>query len=224
VSGSGNGTFSAAALTGVTSVTAPAATNLTLAGGTAGTSSVVVSNTTAATTTTSGALRVGSNVGLSGNSGGASYFGGAVTFAGAVTTGGTLTLPKAPAAGNRYILTGADATGTGQLVVQAGGGSASWGGTLNLFETAHATKGGWVGVGLGVTGAKFTINSVGFSDSGEVASIDRTGAATFAGIIKPQQATTAGAPAYVKGAIYFDTTLNKLRVGGATAWETITSV
>lgn len=44
------------------------------------------------------------------------------------------------------------------------------------------------------------------------------------GLIFPQQATTAGAPAYVKGAIYFDTTLNKLRVGGATAWETITSV
>ena len=51
-----------------------------------------------------------------------------------------------------------------------------------------------------------------------------TGTGTFGGIIKPQQATTAGAPAYVKGAIYFDTTLNKLRVGGATAWETITSV
>ena len=44
------------------------------------------------------------------------------------------------------------------------------------------------------------------------------------GLIYPQQATTAAAPAYVKGAIYFDTTLNKLRVGGATAWETITSV
>ena len=49
-------------------------------------------------------------------------------------------------------------------------------------------------------------------------------AATFAGLIFPQQATTASAPAYVKGAIYFDTTLNKLRVGGATAYETITSV
>ena len=34
----------------------------------------------------------------------------------------------------------------------------------------------------------------------------------------------ASAPTYVKGAIYFDTTLNKLRVGGAAAWETITSV
>jgi hypothetical protein len=40
----------------------------------------------------------------------------------------------------------------------------------------------------------------------------------------PVQATTAAAPAYVKGAMYFDTTLNKLRVGGATAWETVTSV
>ena len=48
--------------------------------------------------------------------------------------------------------------------------------------------------------------------------------AIFNGTISPVQATTAAAPAYVKGAIYFDTTLNKLRVGGATAYETITSV
>ena len=39
----------------------------------------------------------------------------------------------------------------------------------------------------------------------------------------PIQATTAADPAYVKGAMYFDTTLNKLRIGGATAWETVTS-
>lgn len=43
-------------------------------------------------------------------------------------------------------------------------------------------------------------------------------------VIMPIQATTAGAPTYVKGGIYFDTTLNKLRIGGATAWETVTSV
>ena len=53
--------------------------------------------------------------------------------------------------------------------------------------------------------------------------LNSTGLST-AGTISPQQAPTASAPAYVKGAIYFDTTLNKLRVGGATAWETITSV
>jgi hypothetical protein len=43
------------------------------------------------------------------------------------------------------------------------------------------------------------------------------------GLFLPEQAITASAPAYVKGAIYFDLTLNKLRVGGATAWESITS-
>lgn len=33
----------------------------------------------------------------------------------------------------------------------------------------------------------------------------------------------SSAPPYKKGAVYFDTTLNKLRVGGATGWETVTS-
>jgi hypothetical protein len=46
----------------------------------------------------------------------------------------------------------------------------------------------------------------------------------IAGWLLPQQAATISAPAYKKGAIYYDTTLNKLRVGGAAAWETITSV
>jgi len=34
----------------------------------------------------------------------------------------------------------------------------------------------------------------------------------------------ASAPTYVKGDMYFDTTLNKLCIGGASGWETITSV
>jgi hypothetical protein len=44
------------------------------------------------------------------------------------------------------------------------------------------------------------------------------------GVAFPIQLPTASAPAYQKGGLYFDTTLNKLRIGGATAWETITSV
>lgn len=44
------------------------------------------------------------------------------------------------------------------------------------------------------------------------------------GVFFPRQTTTAAAPAYVKGGIYFDTTLNKLMIGGATAWEAVTSV
>jgi hypothetical protein len=35
--------------------------------------------------------------------------------------------------------------------------------------------------------------------------------------------TTANQPPYAKGIIYFDLTLNKLVVGGATAYETVTS-
>ncbi len=48
------------------------------------------------------------------------------------------------------------------------------------------------------------------------------GLVRFGDVMLPAQAGSA--PAYVKGGIYFDTTLNKLRVGGATAWETVTSV
>jgi hypothetical protein len=33
----------------------------------------------------------------------------------------------------------------------------------------------------------------------------------------------ANAPAYFKGGIYFSLTSNKLKIGGATAWETVTS-
>lgn len=36
--------------------------------------------------------------------------------------------------------------------------------------------------------------------------------------------TTANAPTYAPGIMYFDLTLGKLRIGGASAFETITSV
>jgi len=44
------------------------------------------------------------------------------------------------------------------------------------------------------------------------------------GVTFPLQASTSSAPAYVKGGVYFNTTLNKLMVGGATGWEVVTSV
>jgi len=43
-------------------------------------------------------------------------------------------------------------------------------------------------------------------------------------LVNIPQATTALAPPYVEGAVYYDLTLHKLRVGGAADWETITSV
>ena len=46
----------------------------------------------------------------------------------------------------------------------------------------------------------------------------------FDGVIFPLQAVTASAPVYVLGGMYFDTTLNKLRIGGASGWETVQSI
>lgn len=79
---------------------------------------------------------------------------------------------------------------------------------------------------LGSSNGSGFVQSVFASKSFEFRDTSGNALATIAhdtGLIFPRQATTAGAPSYVKGAIYFDTTLNKLRVGGATAWETITS-
>lgn len=53
--------------------------------------------------------------------------------------------------------------------------------------------------------------------------LDTSQNAAFAGSVRAGNFATVSAPPYAKGVIYFDTTLNKLRVGGATAFETITS-
>jgi len=151
------------------------------------------------------------------SAGGASYFGGGVTVTGNVQVG--------TPSGNDYILKSGNSTATGSLIIQAGGGSALYGGSIIFYSGSHATRPGWVWVGLGSGSArKFVVSDLGLGGGNEVFSVDAIGNGTFAGTVSPQQATTAAAPAYVKGAIYFDTTLNKLRVGGATAWETITSV
>ena len=58
----------------------------------------------------------------------------------------------------------------------------------------------------------------------EFMNLDRASSIRFNGLIFPQQAATASAPAYVEGGVYYDTTLHKLRIGGAAGWETVTSV
>lgn len=74
---------------------------------------------------------------------------------------------------------------------------------------------------ISATGSNYVVLSDG---DGNVRAYFNGSIAIFNGTISPVLATTAAAPAYVKGAMYFDTTLNKLRIGGATAWETVTSV
>ncbi|GEM_PF-4580879 len=74
---------------------------------------------------------------------------------------------SAVAAASRYIILGTNAaanTGTGALVIQAGAGSGGYGGAINLFAHSHATKPGWVTVGIsasagsGATEGRFTVD------------------------------------------------------------------
>jgi hypothetical protein len=117
--------------------------------------------------------------------------------------------------------------GTNSLkLVQTGTGATTYGAgytgyaivqstAANGYVLMANTAGAHLKIAAGQLAANFDFSITGLAITGELSTT---------ALIKPQQATTAGAPAYVKGAIYFDTTLNKLRVGGATAWETITSV
>jgi len=80
---SGNPTLSLpTALTSINSVTAASATNLTLAGGTAGTSAVRISNTTASTSTITGALQSAGGLGVAGAAfiGGRAYIGSSTIY------------------------------------------------------------------------------------------------------------------------------------------------
>jgi hypothetical protein len=65
---------------------------------------------------------------------------------------------------------------------------------------------------------KFGIGTATPSDNLEV-----NGSIKLSNLLKLGQFTTATEPAYVKGAQFFNTTLNKMRIGGATAYETVTS-
>ena len=107
--------------------------------------------------------------------------------------------------------------GARALLLNAGGIFAGISGTVSVPLWSNPN---------GVSGLYFTSTGqvVNVSANGVNALALSSTTATFGGIIKPVQATTGGAPAYVLGALYFDTTLNKLRVGGASAWETVTSV
>jgi hypothetical protein len=92
-----------------------------------GTGGLHVAGTGTASTTTSGALRVGSNVGLSGNAGGASHFGGTVISASGFGVGDTP----------------ATATGYATSILSAGNGA------FFDFARTTATARKWrVGVGL----------------------------------------------------------------------------
>jgi len=79
--------------------------------------------------------------------------------------------------GARYLYIPGETTGgTTRLTIQAGGGSASYGGGLSLFGQAHATKPGWVTAGISTgSGGKFSVNDQGTGTGAEVFTVGQTG-------------------------------------------------
>ena len=229
VDGAINGTrkLSAAApafLTSVTTptLTSPASTNLTLAGGTAGSDSVVVSNTLAASSAIIGAFKVGNgtaatNVAIGGgkvnigdttagssgagalvvaggiSAGAASYFGGAVTSVGAITLDATQSLTRALIIG---------------LLAQNGGNTpyvsikpvATFTDFALAIESTNSTSGEGLGLRIvaGSTASDLPLFVRDRTNATTLFSVGGTGAATFGGAVTTS-APTGGAGAWELG-------------------------
>ncbi len=172
--------------------------------------------------------------------GGATTFTGGETFAGAVDMDSTLNVDGAVTLGSTANVVGNFSVATNKLTVAAASGNTLVAGTLTttgavdcdstLNADGAATFGSTANVvgNFSVATNKLTVaaasgNTVVAGTLGVTGASTFTGVLTANGLIFPQQHATAGGPAYVEGAIYYDTTLHKLRIGGAAGWETITS-
>ena len=212
------------------------ATGLTGAGG------LKIASTTAGSSG-AGALVVAGGLAT----GAASYIGGNLTVStgringtangvgimGAATSDTALTAYGTTSDSTKFALVAKDSGGNNLFLVR-NDGAATFAGAVTA-AVVTSTGAGYTNSGFQITNTSasrttgFFLTNAGLTTirdvtgSADLFTISTLGNATFGGTVSPQQATTAAAPTYVKGAIYFDTTLNKLRVGGATAWETITS-
>ena len=100
-----------------------------------------------------------------------------------LSVSGNIELDNMPANGTRYLMTNENNTGTGRLNIQAGEGSAAYGGAINLFANAHATNPGWVMAGIssgsGTVGAadegRFVINTHGLGTGTNIFTVLRSG-------------------------------------------------
>jgi len=109
---------------------------------------------------------------------GGALSGTSATFSGTVLAG---QYQIAPSGTNTvYNIVNSDQTYAGLYTTQAGGGSAGYGGGINLFGHSHATKAGYVVAGISAnSGGKFTVNNQGNGGGTELFSIDVNGLATL---------------------------------------------
>jgi hypothetical protein len=83
---------------------------------------------------------------------------------------------------------------------------------------------GGAGNGTGAAGARGKLRVINDSTDAVVWSVDQLGnMVQSGGTFRPAPYTTATRPAWQNGAVFFDSDLDKLVIGGASAWEVVTS-
>ena len=114
----------------------------------------------------------------------------------------------------------------GSFTVYSGGWreSLSWSSAIIKINSGNFNSDFSIGM-LGSTGFFFqgSTGNVSIGTDTPSQKLDVVGNIKLSGIHILGQYTTATRPAYVKGAQFFDTTINKMVIGGATAWEEVTS-
>jgi hypothetical protein len=135
--------------------------------------------------------------------------------------GGNFYLRKYTDGSKSYILIDDGATYTGSISIQAGYGSASAGGALNLYGASHATHAGDVAIGISATtGAKFRVNSAGIDGGTDLLTIDRLGLTLIGYTSDPTSGNklAVNGNAYVGGSV---TSTSQVKVGSGAGFITL---
>jgi hypothetical protein len=108
---------------------------------------------------------------------------GAATFSSSVKSTRYLIAPSGASA--VYNIVDADQLYAGSYNLQAGAGSAGFGGSLVMYGHSHATKAGYVIAGISSgSGGKFTVNNGGNGTGTEVFTVDVNGAGVFSSSVQ----------------------------------------
>jgi hypothetical protein len=165
----------------------------------AGSGGLHVAGTGTASTTTSGAFRVGTNVGLSGNAGGASYFGGGV-FASGGGTSATMPFSSANATLGGFEIYSSSASAN-QKIWQWQAGTAIGDGTIRLRAVNDALSNG--SNAISITRTADAVGTISLGTTSAIVSVLGTTAASSSTTGALQVGSNVGLSGNAGGASYF---------------------
>jgi hypothetical protein len=104
-----------------------------------------------------------------------------------------------------YNIVNATSTYAGLYIIQAGGGSAGFGGGLIMYGHSHASKAGWVTAGISAnSGGKFSVNTQGSGGGTDIFTVDPFGNTVVTGNLTVDTNT-----------LFVDATNNRVGIGTA---------